>query len=273
MGLVQPEDRLLHCVRHGEGRPVVFLDGAFVTHTDWPATLIDPIAAKAQAILVDRPGHGQSARQRYRGDARDQARQIEAGLALDAPVVLVAHSFGALAALAFAEQFPEQVAATVLLAPVCFPEWRAEQIFLGLRALPLTGPALSALGNATIDPAYLPWIQDQMFAPQKPPDGWRARYPTSDILTAEHFIREGEDSWATSPLSFGAYRAALPSHPLTVIQGDADRIIVNGWHAQLMHWFAPDSRLVWLRNVGHMVHQIEPARVVAEIANLLDETR
>jgi pimeloyl-ACP methyl ester carboxylesterase len=108
-----------------------------------------------------------------------------------------------------------------------------------------------------------------MFAPQPVPQSWRASYPLEQILNPESFVREAEDAWASSPLSFGSYRAATPACPLTILQGDADMIIIGGWHAQLMHWLAPDTRLVWLKGVGHMVHHAAPHRVVEEIAALL----
>lgn len=264
-----PQVPALHWTSKGRGKPIVLLHGAFTTHTDWPDAITGPASKLGQVIAVDRPGHGQSPRQRHDADARAQARQIEASLGLNQPAIIVAHSFGALVALAYAEQFPEQVAGIMLIAPICFPEWRAEQFFLGPRALPLLGPQISSAANPTIDPAYLKFIQHQMFAPQPVPEEWLASYPVEQILTSDNFVRESEDSWASSPLSFGSYRAARPACPLTVIQGDSDRIIINGWHAQMMHWLAPETRLVWLRNVGHMAHHAAPERVVEELAQLV----
>jgi len=259
----------IHSVTSGEGTPVVLIHGAFTTHCDWPPAMTGPAAKLGRVIAIDRPGHGKSPRRRYDSDARAQATQIRDGLGLEQPALLVAHSFGALTALAYAEQYPDEVAAMLLIAPVCFPEWRMEQLFLGPRAMPIAGPRISRAANMTVDAGYLALIQDQMFAPQPVPPAWRASHPLEALLAPDRFVREGEDSWASSPLSFGAYRRARPSLPLTIMQGEADHIIVNGWHALLLKWFAPDIRLVWMKGVGHMAHYAEPARVVAEIARLV----
>jgi len=149
----------------GSGNPIVLLHGAFTTHFDWPETITAPLAKIGQVIAVDRPGHGHSPRRRFDGDAKAQARQISSALALDRPAVVVGHSFGALPALAWAELFPDQVAGLILIAPVCFPEWRAEQLILGPRALPFIGPGFSMATNPILDRLCLKLIQRMMFAP------------------------------------------------------------------------------------------------------------
>jgi pimeloyl-ACP methyl ester carboxylesterase len=107
----------IHSVTSGEGAPVVLIHGAFTTHRDWPPAMTGPVAKLSRVIAVDRPGHGKSPRRRYDSDARAQATQIRDGLGLEQPALLVAHSFGALTALAYAEQYPDEVAAMLLIAP------------------------------------------------------------------------------------------------------------------------------------------------------------
>jgi pimeloyl-ACP methyl ester carboxylesterase len=258
--------RTIYGRTRGSGRPIVFLHGAFATHSDWPDLILDGALRHGRIIVVDRPGHGETPRRRFKGDARDQARQLEQGLGLDRPAIFVGHSFGALSALAFADLFPDQVSALVLIAPVCFPEWRLEQLFLGPRALPGFGPALSRVWNASIDRVYLSYIQRMMFAPQPVPEEWLERYPTERILSPSAFAREGEDAIASSPLGIGAYRLQAPSQPVSLLQGNADAIIIGGWHARYLHQLSPASRLIRLNGVGHMAHHAAPAQVIQEIA-------
>src|SRR5687768_16182964 len=99
--------RSLHAVRQGVGEDVLLLHGALTTHHDWLAGPAGALATESRVTALDRPGHGLSRRPRFVGTPRDQAGQIAAGLdRLDVgPAVIVAHSYGAVVALALAERF------------------------------------------------------------------------------------------------------------------------------------------------------------------------
>ena len=260
----------------GQGPPVVLIHGALVTHSDWPADVIYPLARDARVISIDRPGHGQSPRLPGRGGSDDQARQIHAALwpALGAPAILVAHSFGAMTALAFAELFPEACAGLVLVAPVCFPELRPEHAYLAPRSLPVIGPWLSLLASLTVDAPFLRSVHHLMFAPQAVPEAWLRRYPMARIFTTEAFVREGEDASAIAPFHPSAYRdVSRLTLPIRMIQGSSDLIILGGWHARLLSALAPDAHLTWLPGVGHMAHHARAALLVEEVRQVMSVTQ
>jgi pimeloyl-ACP methyl ester carboxylesterase len=266
---------ILHWRETGAGRPVVMIHGAFTTHTDWPDGLTIPLSKDARVIAIDRPGHGRSPRLGANGSSRIQAEQIREGLAsaLDEPAILLAHSFGAMTALAFAEQYPDDTAGLVLVSPVCFPEWRPEHAYLAPRALPGLGPALSAVASLTTDGVYLRYIHHAMFAPQPIPERWLSRYPVGDVFNTEAFVREGEDAAAISPLSGEAYRNLTRLDlPVQLLQGDCDFIILGGWHARLLSTLLPRAQLIWLRGIGHMLHQVCPAQVLEAVRGVLAQT-
>lgn len=47
--------------------------------------------------------------------------------------------------------------------------------------------------------------------------------------------------------------------------GDADRIVHVGRQAQRLHGTIPGSRLDVLNGAGHMIHHLDPARMVRAI--------
>src|SRR4051812_2547428 len=108
--------RSLHAVQRGTGADLLLVHGALTTHHDWLSGPADALAGSVRVTAIDRPGHGLSRRPRFVGTPREQAAQIAAGLERlgVGRATIVAHSFGALVALALTERFPEQVAALVL---------------------------------------------------------------------------------------------------------------------------------------------------------------
>src|SRR5690606_6370231 len=151
----------------------------------------------SRVLVLDRPGHGESRRRRFHGSPRAQARQIHEALGpeLAAPAILVGHSFGAYVALAYAEAFPSEVAALLLLGPIGLPELRPfEHFMFAPCSAPFVGPMISEVGRPMFRPAFLSAIHRMMFAPQPVPPEWQARYPFDRICEPEHLVREGEDS-------------------------------------------------------------------------------
>lgn len=265
--------RSLHFITRSKGLPVVFIHGAFATHVDWPDELLEALPTGCRPIVLDRPGHGESARPRFAAEPRAQARQIHAGLLgeLDQPAILVAHSHGGLVALSFAEQFPELTAGVVLLAPICLPEVRlVEQSFLGARATPVVGPALSTGCNLTVDRAFLEFVHHQMFAPQRVPESWKLRYPWDDVMNPAAFVAEGEEALAISPLAMSSYRnVARLTMPIRMLLGDADQIVQHALQSLTLAPFLKDVEIEWVKGAGHMVHHCAGERVVQEIRKLL----
>jgi pimeloyl-ACP methyl ester carboxylesterase len=266
-----PKSGAFFFLKGGAGAPLVFLHGAFVTHCDWPPALLTSFARSFAVHAVDRPGHGKSRRPRFEAAPGRQALQIRNALRLDRPAILVAHSHGGLVALSYAEQFPDEVEAIVLLAPICLPEIRLiEQTFLGARATPLYGPVLSALYTNTIDEPFLRFIHRQMFAPQPPPAGWLERYPWGHVLTPEAFVIEGEEALALSPMNAGAYRdVSRLNLPIRMVLGGADRIVHHGLQALALAAMLPAAAINWVQGAGHMVHHVAPDYVAKAIKDVL----
>ena len=261
--------RSLHAAIAGKGRDIVLLHGAMTTHRDWLDGPFAALAGLGRAIAADRPGHGASARPRFSGDPRLQAAQLHEGLA-DLGVVrpvLVGHSFGCLCALAYAEQYPDDVAGLVLISPLAFPELRLfEHGFFAPRALPVLGPLLAELMPPMLDRSLLEAIHRIMFWPASPGAAWTRHYPWDQILDRRSVVANAEDSAAVHPLNFES-RLDLASirTPTRILSGNADRVVWEGSQAGRLQATLPDSAHSRIEGAGHMLHQSHPEAVIAAV--------
>lgn len=112
----------------GLGAPaVIFLGGAGGLAIFWePVRTV--VAETTRALAFDRPGYGRSAPRRgvYVTSPRRLADELHETLltaSVVSPIILVAHSFGAFIARAFAAAHPDKLAGMVLVDPVHEDEW------------------------------------------------------------------------------------------------------------------------------------------------------
>jgi pimeloyl-ACP methyl ester carboxylesterase len=119
-------DAKLHVDDSGSGSPVVIFEaGIAATSLSWK--LVQPAVARfARTVTYDRAGLGWSeiaSKPRTVWVLVDELRRAIANIA--GPRILVAHSFGALIAIAYAARYPTEVSALVLVDPVGIAEWAA----------------------------------------------------------------------------------------------------------------------------------------------------
>ncbi|HEX2560029.1 alpha/beta hydrolase [Phenylobacterium sp.] len=256
----------------GAAPGALLIHGALATSHDWLSGPAEALAQGGPIAVVDRPGHGSSRRPRFAAAPRRQAAQIRDGLralGVQTPI-LVGHSFGALVALAFAEQWPEEVPALLLVGPIAYPEVRPlEHGWLGPRSAPIVGPLIAEAGRWTGDALMLRLAQRLMFAPDRPPPHWLATYPYGQALDPRQTVEEGEDAASLLPaagqavIDFRRIRAEV-----AIIAGEADLVADPRRHARRLHAVLPGSRLTLLPGVGHMAHHSEGGVIAAELDRL-----
>ncbi len=269
-------DRSLHAVTTGTGPDIVLVHGAFANHRDWLDGPFTALAELGRVTAIDRPGHGFSRRPRFEGGPRAHAAHIREGLralGIMRPV-FVAHSFGALSALSFAEQFPREVAGLVLVAPLAFPEFRPlEHTLFAPRALPVLGPLWAEIGRP-FDRAMLEAHHRIMFSPDKPPDTWKANYPWDQIVAPAGVIANGEDFCAVHPSRLDSY---IDLHsvraPTQVLSGTADLIIEDLRQGSILAERLTNAAGTRLDGVGHMLHHSRPDALVRAVREVIDRVR
>jgi pimeloyl-ACP methyl ester carboxylesterase len=253
---------------------VVLIHGALNTSTDWLAGPFDALVTEGVRVAaIDRPGCGLSRRRRFDASPRAQAEQIHAGLlelGVERPV-LVAHSFGGLVALAYAELFPEALSHLVLVAPLAFPEPRPlEHGFLMPRSAPVLGPFLSGIADATVDLPMLKLFQKLMFSPQEVPEHWERQYPYSEMLTPEAMVAQGEDAATTLPFApaglIDVSRIKTPTH---ILHGTSDKIVRVETQGRRLARLMPNARLTEIEGAGHMPHQVRTDLLVEAVRQAL----
>jgi pimeloyl-ACP methyl ester carboxylesterase len=262
--------RSLFAFQGGRGPDLVLVHGAVTTNHDWRVGPAEALARHFRVTIVDRPGHGRSRRPRFIGTPRDQAAQLAKGLdrlGVERPV-MAGHSFGALVALALAEQQPKLLAGLVLVSPLAFPEPRfLEHLLMAPRSLPVVGPLFSGLAHAMrLDRNMLPVVQRVMFSPDPVPDHWRDSFPYDEMTEAAEMVFQGEDAASTLPISPAATVAlATIETPAYILAGSADKVADPLRHAVPLSRLLPNARLFEIEGAGHMLHHTHSESVIEAI--------
>jgi len=269
-----------------EGPVVVFEAGIAATCLNW-ARVQQALSAQARTCSYDRaglgwsrPAHGKRSLIRI----TDDLHTVIHALALPRPVVLVGHSFGTFVVRVYAERFPDDVAALVLIDPVMpdefvdptwsqrFRLWRAAfwshvagvLASFGLARLGLWGLLRRGGGNA--GPllglsATLRRIAEEVA--KLPPDVVRL---LRTRWSEPRFFRE----LAASVLSLPACAAEVARHP---VPAGVPIAILSGAHQtveRLRAHQALATRHVNVEGSAHWIHLDQPA-LVAQV--ILDAVR
>lgn len=259
--------------REAVGPPVVMIHGASSNLEIMRQSLGERVAKKHRVILIDRPGHGWSTRERLadstpaiQGKMIDEAlRKLGLG-----PVVLVVHSWSGALGASMALAHPERVAALVMLAPVVYP-WRGGVGWYNrLVVTPLIGPLLAY--TITLPLGYLLAERGarRVFLPQIMPEDFLAGTATLLLLRPREFLA---NAWDLVTLK-GAVAEQAPRYgdirvPTVVISGGADNSVTTNIHSRPFARAAADAKLIVLPEVGHAIPNAVPDLVVAEIETLI----
>lgn len=256
----------------GAGADVLLIHGALVTREDMMLSLASALEGEFRVTAVDRPGHGDSTRGGWTGSPWRQAealREASRRMKLERPIV-IGHSHGGAVALAYALQFPQDIAGVVALAPIAFPELRLEHVAFAPRGLWPMGPGLNQLVSSTIDRLLLPLLWRAMFMPQQIPPRYAAVFPFAKAGSVEQMEAEGEDSLL---LNLGLVRSAMGygtcAVPIRIFGGDQDLVVNNALHGQVAAALLPRGHYQNLPGLGHMLHHFAQAPIAQAVRDLV----
>lgn len=236
-------DRISY-VRTGnpEGAPVVFVHGSPGSWEDWKLVLVRPrLKSRFNLIAVNRPGWGVGSPDTpVVPELTVQSKMLHKILdpgKKGRKAILVGHSLGGPIALQMAADFPDKVAAVVLLAPSLDPDLDAVLWY-------------NKLADTKLIRLFLPKILAKS---------------NDEIMALPHALR-----------SLGGELASI-DQPVVLVQGEKDRLVDPGNAAYAKRKLINARyHQVILSNFGHLIPHMRPAEVVLaieEAASMIDNPK
>ncbi|MEM6439527.1 MAG: alpha/beta hydrolase [Pseudomonadota bacterium] len=269
----------VHYVEMGprDAPPLVLLHGATGNLNDMTFDLAPRLADRYRVICFDRPGLGHTERPAKDGHRPAvQAAILRAAadrLGVVQPLVL-GHSWGAAAALAWGLDAPEPPRGLVIVSAAAMPWGEGGPGLLS----PLFTSRLAA--HVGVEVLRLTAGGDEgasaaarIFRPQPVPEGYMRHLQAELILRPASLQANTEDIQRLEP-ELTAMAARYPDlrSPLAILHGEPDTITAASIHSEGLHALAPDSTYEALPQVGHMLHHAAPETVAAAIDGLVSRT-
>jgi pimeloyl-ACP methyl ester carboxylesterase len=276
--IVEVAGGALHVVdigpRDATGPAIVMIHGASSNLESMRQPLGGRLAEKHRVILIDRPGHGWSARARNEDSTPDtQGRMIEEALEKLGIVsaVFVVHSWAGALGARMALDYPQRVAGLVMLAPVAYPWPGGVGQYNRIISTPVIGWLLAHTITLPLGTLLAEAGARGVFLPQMMPDGFIQRSATPLLLRPREFIANAHDLVdLKEAVREQAPRYAGISAPVVVISGDgADKTVSTSIHSRPFAAIVPNAKLIVLPDVGHMVQHAAPELVISEIEAML----
>ena len=259
--------------REAAGPPIVLLHGAS-SNLEAMRPLGERLARYHRVLLIDRPGHGWSQRERAQDSTpAAQARMIDEALqqlGVEHAIIVVHSLAGALGAR-MALDHPARVAGLVMLAPVTHP-WRGGVGWINrLVAMPVIGPLVAHTITLPLGLIFATPGARGVFMPQLMPDDFVRASATWLLLRPREFLANARDLVTLKE----AVREQAPRYgeihlPVTIIAGDVDKTVSTHIHARPFAAAVKDAKLIVLPGVGHMVQYAAPDLVLAEIESMAE---
>ncbi|MDH6261159.1 alpha/beta hydrolase [Bradyrhizobium sp. BR13661] len=273
--MIEVDGATLHVVDIGPrgGLPIVMLHGASSNLEVMRHPLGEMLAGNHRVILIDRPGHGWSTRARLQDSTPDiQARIIDEALGklgIDR-AVFVAHSWSGALGARLALDHASRVAGLVMLAPVTYP-WRGGVgRYNEIIATPVIGTLLAYTITLPLGYFITGSGARDVFLPQTMPDGFVKESATPLLLRPREFIANAYDLVTLkASVAAQAPRYGEIGVPVTIIAGEPDKTVKTDIHARPFAATVPNTKLIVLPDLGHMVQNAVPDLVKAEIETMI----
>jgi pimeloyl-ACP methyl ester carboxylesterase len=261
--------------REAAGPPIVIVHGASSNLQTMRRPLGDMLAIRHRVILIDRPGHGWSPRSRLEDSTPAiQGRMIDAALEElgIGRAIFVVHSWAGALGARMALDYPRRVAGLVMLAPVAYPWPGGVGWYNKLVTTPVIGPLLAYTITLPLGYFLIESGARTVFLPQIMPDDFVATTATPLVLRPREFLA---NAWDLVTLKAAvAEQAPRYGHikvPVVVITGDKDKTVSPEIHSRPFAAAVPDAKLIVLPDVGHIVQNAAPERVISEIDAMIDK--
>jgi pimeloyl-ACP methyl ester carboxylesterase len=261
-----------HVVELGEkseAPPIAVIHGAGCNLEDMRLALGERLAVRHRVILIDRSGMGWSTRSDKNGNSPAYQAAMLRGVLDRLEVkraVIVGHSWGGAMAARFALDFPDRVAALVLLAAPLYPIPRKATWLYVLFATPYAGWIYARTLALPVGIVFLGLALASAFLPQLPPRHYLKRSAAFLLLRPSTFLANARDmADLTSHLATQAARYPTLAMPILLMTGYFDLVVQPMRNAFAFATALPRAKLVTLAGIGHMLHHTATDQVIEEI--------
>lgn len=272
--------------------PVVFEHGCGVSSEVW-ALVCPELAELTQTLAYDRAGYGFSepgALPRTSDRCVEDLRKLVERLQLARPFILVGHSLGGFYARLYAERYPEDVAALVLIDASHEDEIRGNFPIPHLKRQKLS-VRLYGLAKRAAKIGLLPWFAKRRWIPgfgkfvaKLPQDSqdamWERVFSANSMEAAESeydcFVGETgsvpHSRFARLPLAVVKAGVYLPGRTRkATFRQQVERTLYDT--AVKMQHLSEAGRLIEAGGSGHHVQVDKPGTVIGIVKRLLEQTR
>ncbi len=267
----------LHYLERGRGEPLVLIHGNGTMIQDFLVSgVVDALAERHRVILIDRPGYGYSERPRALWTPRAHATLFEKALRRlgVTQAVVLGHSWGSLVAVALALQAPQMVRSLVLASGYYYPTLRADVVLFSPPAIPVLGDVMRYTVSPVVSRLILPGLIKAMFAPAPVPERFDEEFPRDLMLRPSQLRASAEDAALMTPVT-----VELQEHyrdlklPVVIIAGADDQVADVGRQSERLHRELPQSALIVVPGLGHMIHHLAPEQVVRAVEQASEHPR
>lgn len=259
-------------------KPIVLIHGASANLLDMKIALGDRLSQTRRVIMVDRAGHGFSERPKNGHLLKEQTRLINGlthNLGLKKPIIL-GQSFGGVTSLNYALEYPDDLSALILIAPVSH-EWPGEAAgHHKLSAHPVFGPIF----RRTLIPLYVKLqgkaIIDTAFWPLQPPENYYDNSGMALLFRPHEFKYDSQDRiHLLEQIKQQQSRYGEINVPTRIITGTHDVSVSPGLHSMALEREIPNAKFTLLEGIGHPIHhtaQNEIEKNITDIDRILNKT-
>jgi pimeloyl-ACP methyl ester carboxylesterase len=275
--MIEVAGATLHVVelgpRDAAGPPIVMLHGASSNLETMRQPLGERLAAIHRVILIDRPGHGWSARAREEDSTPAvQGRMIDEALEKlgVGNAIFVVHSWSGALGARMALDDPNRVAGLVMLAPAAYPWPGGVGWYNNLIATPVIGPLLAYTMTLPLGSLVVERGARGAFLPQIMPENFVRDSATRLLLRPREFLANARDLVTLrAAMAEQSPRYADIRAPVVIIAGEKDKTVSTHIHSQPFAAAVPGTKLIVLPDTGHMIQIAAPDIVIAEIEAMI----
>lgn len=168
--------------------------------------------------------------------------------------------------MSLALQFPEFVRSLVLISGYYYPTPRMDALMLSPPAIPVLGDVMRHTMGPFIGRAMWPALVRKYFSPAPIPARWEREFPIWMTLRPSQIRASAtENAMMMAEALRLSQRHQELRMPVTILAGKDDMHVTTKIHSERLHDELPNSKLVLLPGVGHMIHHVEPYRTLAAI--------